>query len=81
MAQKYQEQTTLQVYFICFCKDFYPTTIKEQLWKCLSFDETKIQITEADKKIIYHLRKFVLYDKGNKWMKKRKDLFDVAIGA
>ena len=27
------------------------------------------------------MREFVLFDKGNKWMKKGKDLFDIAIGA
>ena len=30
-----------------------------------SFAETKVQITEDDKKIIYHLRKSLLFDKGN----------------
>ena len=39
-------------------------------WNCLSFVETKIQITEDDKKIIDHLRKSLLFDKGNTWMKK-----------
>ena len=37
-----------------------------------------MQFTEDDKKIIYHLRKLLLFDKGNTWMKKEKDLFDVA---
>ena len=41
--------------FISFdIKDFYPTITKELLSKCLSFAETKVQITEDDKKIIYH---------------------------
>ena len=44
---------------------------KELLSKYLSFAETKVQITEDDKKIIYHLRKSLLFDKGNTWMKKR----------
>ena len=46
------------------------TIIKELLSKSLSFAETKVQITEDDKKIIYHLRKSLLFDKGNMWMKK-----------
>ena len=34
-----------------------------------------------DKKIIYHSRKSLLFDKGNTWMKKRGGIFDVAMGA
>ena len=57
--------------FISFdIKDFYPPINKELLSKCLSFAETKVQITEDDKKIIYHSRKSLLFDKGNTWMKK-----------
>ena len=51
-------------------KDFYPTITKELLSKCLSFAPTKIQITEYDKKIIYHSRKLLLSGQGNTWMKK-----------
>ena len=37
--------------FISFdIKDFYPTITKELLSKCLSFSETKAQITEDDKR-------------------------------
>ena len=68
--------------FISFdIKDFYPTITKELLSKCLNFAETKVQITEDDKKIIYHSRKSLLFDKGNTWMKKKGgDIFDVAMG-
>ena len=52
-------------------KDFYPTITKELLSKCLSFAETKVQITEDDKKIIYHSRKSLLFDKGNHVDEKR----------
>ena len=57
--------------FISFdIKEFYPTITKELLSKCLSFAEIKVQITEDDKKIIYHSRKSLLFDKGSTWMKK-----------
>ena len=57
--------------FISFdIKDCYPKITKELLSKCLSFAETKVQITEDDKKIIYHSRKSLLFDRGNTWMKK-----------
>ena len=62
-------------------KDFYPAITKEPLSKCLSFAETKVQITEDDKKIIYQVRKLLLFDKGHKRMKRRENLFDVAMGA
>ena len=58
--------------FISFdIKDFYPTITKELLSKWLSFAETKVKMTEDDKKIIYHSRKSLLFDRGNTWMKKR----------
>ena len=44
--------------FISFdIKDFYATITKKLLSKCLSFADTKVQITEHDKKIIDHSRK------------------------
>ena len=47
----------------------------------MSFAETKIQITEYDKKIIHHSRKSLPFDKGNNWMKKGRNLSDVAMRA
>ena len=41
-----------------------------QLLRSSYQNETKIQITEDDKKIIYHSTKFLLFDQGNTWMKK-----------
>ena len=61
--------------FISFdIKDFYPTITMELLSKCLSFAETKVQITEDDKKIIYHSRKSLLFDKGNMMLLKYVNL-------
>ena len=51
-------------------KYFYPTVTKELLVNCLSFAETKIQVTEDDKKIIYHSKKSLVFDKGETWIKK-----------
>ena len=57
--------------FISFdIKDFYPAITKELLSKCISFAETKVQITEDDKTITYHSRKSLLLDRGNTWMMK-----------
>ena len=47
--------------FISFdIKYFYPTITKELLSKCLSFAETKIQITEDGKKIIIREKRYYL---------------------
>ena len=68
--------------FISFdIKDFYQTITKKLLSNSLIFAETKTQITEDNKEIIYHSRKSLLFDKESTWMKKRRDLFDVAMGA
>ena len=42
---------------------FYPTISKELLSKWLNFAEAKIVVTEVDRKIIYHSRKTLLFDK------------------
>ena len=57
--------------FILFdIKDFYPTITKDLLTKCLKFAEEKVQISDDDKKIIYHARKSLLFNEGGTWMKK-----------
>ena len=48
--------------------------------KCLKFAEEKVQISNDDKKIIYHARKSLLFNEGGTWMKK-DGLFDVTVGA
>lgn len=42
---------------------FYPAISKELLSKWLNFAEAKIAVTEVDRKIIYHSRKTLLFDK------------------
>ena len=67
--------------FIVFdIKDFYPTITKDLLTKCLKFAEEKVQISNDDKKIIYHGRKSLLFNEEGTWMKK-DGLFDVTMGA
>lgn len=41
----------------------------------------KVQIFKYDKKVIYHLRKLLLFDKRNMWLRKGRHFFDVAMGA
>ena len=40
-----------------------------------------MQITEDDKKKINQSRKWLLFDKENMWIKKGRDILDVAMGA
>ena len=46
----------------------------------LKFAEEKVQISNDDKKVIYHARKFLLFNEEGTWMKK-DGLFDVTMGA
>ena len=67
--------------FIVFdIKFFYPAIMKDLLTKCLKFAEEKFQISNDDKKIIFHARKSLLFNKEGTWMKK-DGLFDVTMGA
>ena len=53
---------------------------KDLLTKCLKFAAEKVQISNDDKKVIYHARKSLLFNEGGTWMKK-DGLFDVTMGA
>ena len=44
------------------------------------FVEEKVQISDDDKKIIYHARKSLLFNEEGTWMKK-DGLLDVTVGA
>ena len=41
----------------------------------------KVQIFKYDKKVRYHSRKLLLFDKRNMWLRKGRHFFDVAMGA
>ena len=43
-------------------KDFYPPISKELLTDALTFAEITINIDDQDKKIIYHSRKWLLFN-------------------
>ena len=62
-------------------KEFYPSIKEPLLKKALKFAEQYIDILTNDKAIIKHARKSLLIKKSEKWMKKDRGLFDVAIGA
>ena len=58
-------------------KDFYLSISKEHLSDTVTFVETRINIDNHDKKIIYYSHKSSLFNQEETWMKKRSDLFDV----
>ena len=43
-------------------KDFYPPISKELLTDALTFAEITINLDDQDKKIIYHSRKWLLFN-------------------
>ena len=61
-------------------KDFYPTITQELITKSLKFAGEQVQISNDDRKVIYHAGKFLLFNEGGTWMKK-DGLFDMTMGA
>ena len=61
-------------------KDFYPPIKETLLIKVINFAENLVNITNEDKVIIKHVRKSLLYDNSEPWMKKDSGLFDVTMG-
>eukprot|EP00111_Clytia_hemisphaerica_P016700 TCONS_00049516-protein len=62
-------------------KDFYPSIKEKLLKKAMKFAEKHVQIDQKDKEIIHHARKSLLFNKGESWLKKGDELFDVTMGA
>ena len=60
-------------------KDFYSTNTKDLLTKSLKFAKEKLKISDDDLKIIYQMRKSLLFNEGGPLMKK-DGLFDVTMG-
>ena len=52
-------------------KDSYPKITKDLLTKCFKFAEEIVQISNDDRKIIYHARKSLLINEAGTWMKKK----------
>ena len=62
-------------------KDFYLLIQEELVNKGLRFAQEYIDITSKDTEIIYHVRKLLLFDEKDAWIKKQSGLFDVTMGA
>ena len=62
-------------------ENFYPSITKELLMKALNFAEKRVGVSKEDKDFIYQARKYLLFNKGEAWMKKEGETIDVTMGA
>ena len=60
-------------------KEFYPSIKKCLLKIVINFAEQHTEISQNDKAIIFHTRKFVLFNGQHVWIKKEEGLFDVTM--
>ena len=62
--------------------EFYPTISETILQTAIRFAEDHVEITDEEKRIIYHCRKSLLFYKNEPWKKKDSDsCFDVTMGS
>ena len=61
-------------------KDFYPSIKETLLHEAIKFAKEHVPITKKDI-VIFHVRKSVLYNNGEPWVKKEGGSFDVTMGA
>ena len=76
-------QNKTQCSFIAFdIVNFYPSIFQNLLNEALKFASNYTEITEADKEIIFHAKKSLLFNNGTPWSKKNShDSFDVTKGS
>ena len=61
-------------------KEFNPS-VKEYLLKnAINFAEQHSKLSDNDKAIIFHARKYLLFNGQHVWIKKKQGLFDVTMG-
>ena len=61
--------------------DFYPSITERLLDRALEYAKTITEIDNQTINIVKHARKSLLFSKGNSWMKKYNELFDVTMGS
>ena len=62
-------------------KDFYPSIKEDLLIEALEFAKQHVTIKSKDRETIVHARKSLLYNEGNKLIKKQSNNFDVTMGS
>ena len=68
--------------FIVFdIREFYPSITENLLKKALTFAEAHTHLSDDDKAIIHHVRKSLLFNNQQTWIKRDSELFDVTMGA
>ena len=62
--------------------EFYPSISEIILQSAIRFAKGHVEITDEEKRIIFHCRKSLLFCKNEPWKKKDSDsCFDVAVGS
>ena len=62
-------------------KDFYPSIKEGLLIEALEFAKQHVTIKSKDRETIFHARKSLLYNEGERWIKKQSNNFDVTMGS
>ena len=62
-------------------KDFYPSIKETLLHEAIQFAKEHVPIKRKDVKVIFYVRKSVLYNNGEPCVKKEGCSFDVTMGA
>ena len=61
--------------------DFYPSIKQGLLIEALQFAKQYVTIKSKDREIVFHARKFLLYNDEEPWIKKQSNNFDVTKGS
>ena len=61
--------------------DFYPSISEKLLDEAITFAKQFVEISNDDRRIIYHCRKSLLFSMDSTWIKKNGSLFDVTMGS
>ncbi len=60
---------------------FYPSISEDLLKNAINFAEKRIGVSTEEKEVVFQARKSLLFNKGQAWVKKEGDTFDVTMGA
>ena len=61
--------------------EFYPSITLDLLMEALEYARTIVDITPEEERIILHCRRSLLFSKGQAWIKKEGEAFDVTMGS
>ena len=60
---------------------FVPGGVAEKLLKqAINFADKRVGVSQEEKEIVFQARKSLLFNKGQSWLKKESETFDVTMG-